>query len=442
MSTAHGSRLTAHGSRLTAHFVRIVLLWLLLISAALAERVYFAPAGYYEQGQHWVRGDRDTPEDVCTAFADVWGWNRPPYTASVIQVNPGRWHCQRYKNGELDRANYAVIFGRCTAQNRPPVPSGSDWVLPQYDELHAPPCYCPEPKRFDAAIQHCTATPREPVSLTLQGPSDLWPSGTLQQIPRGEAIGATSTGTITALVTGPEGPKQGVPVSFSLSFVEGSGGHDDSGHRGGRPKGTLSATQVTTDAAGRASVGYEASEVAGQYLVTARCAQCVDRTIKIWVLVPNLLPVSPDPPKDAHGQFVYQVTSKDSWHQGEGRYLKHQYWLTETSLRNLLSLIKAFNERDWGIVALNDASLYWGGLYDIFSNWSAPHAEHRVGRNIDISFARANNPISTEKADDFYDHFCKKLKVAIPFTLLHHYLPPTRHFHVYLEGQKPCSRKE
>lgn len=92
-------------------------------------------------------------------------------------------------------------------------------------------------------------------------------------------------------------------------------------------------------------------------------------------------------------------------------------------------------------MALNDASLYWGGRYDIKGDWRAPHQGHREGREIDISFLRAANPISRPKQNDFYDKFCKDTGSEIPFSILHHFVKRP-HFHIYLEKQKSCRRTE
>lgn len=157
--------------------------------------------------------------------------------------------------------------------------------------------------------------------------------------------------------------------------------------------------------------------------------------------MPDLLPISPNAPQNADGTFVYALTSVDKTHQGNGRYHHNQYYLTEQSRQNLRAMISDFAAEGWGTVALNDASLYWGGRYDITSNWKAPHAGHREGREIDISFARAGNPISAPKQKVFYDKFCKNKKVSFPFSILHHYVK-NPHFHVYLEKQTACWTSE
>jgi hypothetical protein len=190
-------------------------------------------------------------------------------------------------------------------------------------------------------------------------------------------------------------------------------------------------------------VTFKAPEIAGIHIIKATCATCSNSldTKEIQVRVPALLPISPNPPQNTDGTFVYALTSVDKIHQGNGRYHHNQYYLTEQSQINLQSMIAAFAAEGWGTVALNDASLFWGGRYDITSNWGAPHAAHRDGREIDISFTRAQNPVSVAKQSDFYDKFCKNKKVDFPFSILHHYvLIP--HFHVFLEKQQACFKTE
>jgi hypothetical protein len=194
---------------------------------------------------------------------------------------------------------------------------------------------------------------------------------------------------------------------------------------------------------GDVKLTFKPPELAGIHTLKASCISCANQvaTKDIQVKVPDLLPISPNPPQNADGSFVYALTSVDKTHQGNGRYHHNQYYLTDLSGRNLLSLVGSFAEMGWGTVALNDASLLWGGRYDITSNWSAPHAGHREGREIDISFARAQNPVSTSKQNDFCDKFCKSKKVNFAFSILHHYVS-NPHFHVYLEKQTACWKSE
>ena len=267
--------------------------------------------------------------------------------------------------------------------------------------------------------------------LSLNGSTGIRPAGT----------GGASTVILTAKVTESGTPKAGVAVSFSGDVTPNSGGHEH--HDVDRPKGSLSGTQGTTDANGEVKLTFTAPEVAGIHTVKATCATCSNSPVakEIQVKVPDLLPISPNPPQNTDGSYVYALTSVDKIHAGEGRHHKNQYYLTAQARQNLRTLIDSFSAADWGTVALNDASLYWGGRYDIKGNWGGPHQGHRDGREIDISFTRANNPISTSKQNDFYDKFCKDKAAEAAFSILHHFVK-VPHFHVYLEKQKTCNRTE
>ncbi|WCM98309.1 Ig-like domain-containing protein [Acidovorax sp. GBBC 1281] len=281
-----------------------------------------------------------------------------------------------------------------------------------------------------AAINKCYYQ-QFPTLVALSGPSETRPAAT----------GGSSEITLIAKVTNSTAAKSGVALGFSVDVTPNSGGHEH--HDVARPKGLLSATQGVTDANGEVKIVFKAPEVAGVHTIQVACAVCSNSPVskEIQVRVPDLLPISPNPPQNADGTFVYALTSVDKTHQGNGRYHHNQYYLTEQSRQNLRAMISNFATEGWGTVALNDASLFWGGRYDITSNWRGPHAGHRDGREIDISFARANNPISASKQNDFYDKFCKTKKVNFPFSLLHHYVNAP-HFHVYLEKQTACWKSE
>ena len=250
-----------------------------------------------------------------------------------------------------------------------------------------------------------------------------------------------STATITAMVSSGSAPAPGVSVGFSVEVTPNSGGHEH--HDINRPKGKLSAVQGTTDANGEVKLTFTAPEVAGIHTIKATCATCSNSPAakEIQVKVPDLLPISPNPPQNTDGSYVYALTSVDGIHAGEGRYHKNQYYLTAQARQNLRALIDSFAAAGWGTVALNDASLYWGGRYDIKGNWGDPHQGHRDGREIDISFTRANNPISQTKQKTFYKKFCEDKAVEAAFAILHHFVT-LPHFHVYLEKQKTCNRTE
>ena len=268
-------------------------------------------------------------------------------------------------------------------------------------------------------------------SIALSGATETRPKGTH----------GTATAELTAKVIQNGNPKAEETVNFSIDVTPNSGGHEH--HDINRPKGTLSAVQGTTDASGEVSLTFNASEVAGIHTIKATCATCSNSPAakEIQVKVPDLLPISPNPPRNGDGSYVYALTSVDKIHAGEGRYHKNQYYLTAQARQNLRALAESFAAAGWGTVALNDASMYWGGRYDIKGNWGGPHQGHRDGREIDISFTRASNPISQTKQKTFYKKFCEDKAVEASFSILHHFVT-LPHFHVYLEKQKTCNRTE
>lgn len=265
--------------------------------------------------------------------------------------------------------------------------------------------------------------------LSLIGAKDVLPAGT-----------GNSVLSLSAKLESDGRPKSGSAIRLSLEVVANSGGHDH--HDANRPKGRLSSSSGTTDANGEFKFTFQAPEVSGIHTIKATCTGCSNEaTHEIKVKVPDLVPINPNPRRQANGSFAYALTSVDNIHQGSARYHVGQYWLTKDARDSLEELIDAFNDFGWGTVALNDASLIWGGVYDINGNWRNPHRGHRTGEEIDISFTRAGNIVSRERQDSTYDEFCKKNNAAMPFNILHHFVA-LPHYHVYLRKQKPCAKTE
>lgn len=364
-------------------------------------------------------GVQATPEGALATAWQSFATNYYPTGWGPVEIESGGW----------DPSLWGRLSGRTPPFiNGPPEDRGIYKAYPftVYIEVIDRGTWEPAGERMNSwqNFVFCTAGA---LAVVLTGSTATRPAG----------AGGTSTITLTAKVTSGGTPKPGVALSFSVDVTAKSGGHDHGDPS--RPKGTLSATQGTTDANGEVKLTFRASEIAGSHIVKANCATCFNSpaTKEIQVKVPDLLPISPNAPQNADGTFGYSLTSVDQTHQGNGRYHHNQYYLTEQSQINLQSMITAFAAEGWGTVALNDASLYWGGRYDITSNWSAPHAGHREGREIDVSFVRAGNPISTSKQKVFYKKFCETKTVQASFSILHHYVK-NPHFHVYLEKQTAC----
>lgn len=266
---------------------------------------------------------------------------------------------------------------------------------------------------------------------------DPRPASTKDKIP------SSSTYELIAKVMEGSTPKAGVAVTFKVDVIEKTGGHGH--HDASRPKGFVNGALTAggvTEGNGEIKLTFQASIVAGSHNITATCDSCSNKTAvkKVDVLVPDLQPISANPPRNPDGTYLYALTSDDPTHVGtSGGRQRGEYYLTQTANDNLRGLLDQFAEEGWGVVGLNDASLNWGGVYDIQNNWSNPHMGHRLGEEIDISFVRAGNFIGKGKQNVFYDKFCQDKKGSVPFTILHHYqLRP--HFHVYLTGKKQCGK--
>jgi hypothetical protein len=224
------------------------------------------------------------------------------------------------------------------------------------------------------AFWRCSRPLAVATSITLSGPTETRPVGT----------GGTSEITLIAKVTDGTNPKPGVALSFAVDVTAKSGGHDHDDSS--RPKGTLSIASGTTNANGEVKLTFKASQVAGVHTVKATCTTCSTTVIakEIQVKVPELLALLTLPFRDA--QWAYPGIG-----QVPGRHSDNHY-LTIAAVTRLLGISQKFNAiwPNAPRLTLNDASLPWGGKFDIPATWERNplvHNEHRLGDNIDV---RAN----------------------------------------------------
>ncbi len=257
--------------------------------------------------------------------------------------------------------------------------------------------------------------------LTLSGLTETRPAGT----------GGTSTVEITAKLTDGSQPKAGVNVGIAVAVAANTGGHDHDSPA--RPKGTLTIAGITpgtaingvTDANGELKIQFEAPFFAGTHIVVGTCDGCTTPAQKqIDVKIPDLVELTADgssPPS-------YTLRGADARHSSN-------HWFTQSAIDSLDRLITFFKSLGWQPVGVNDASLTWGGSFDIDGAWvvGRRHAEHRLGEEVDLSFKVGTDAAKIRKS---YDKVCKKEGIDIPSTILWHgsasaYDP---HFHVRLSG--------
>ena len=237
-----------------------------------------------------------------------------------------------------------------------------------------PVCVCPTAQpEYDSKFGVCHGAS---YALNILGNTEARPSGT----------GGTSTVQITAKVASGDQPKPGVVVNFAVDVTANSGGHDHSDAT--RPKGTLSGSTGTTDANGEVKVTFTAPQVSGVHTIKATCSSCSNSPAskEIQVKVPDLLDIFSLPFR-FFPRWAYPGIG-----QVPGRHAENHY-LTVAAVTGLLGISQKFNSiwPDAPRLTLNDASLQWGGKFDIPGTWERnprAHAEHRIGDNIDV---RANS---------------------------------------------------
>ena len=226
-------------------------------------------------------------------------------------------------------------------------------------------------------------------------------------------------------------------VKLEANVVSLSGGHAH--HDPLRPKGKLrgsptsgcvSATDetsltCTTNAEGRVAFTFFAPEPAGVHKIKA---SCTDRTCTqqgpdtIEVKVPGLTAVPPSSPSS-----VYVLIGTTESHPDN-------HYLTPTALGQLQQLASLYRERfpDDLPLHLNDASLEWGGHFDIQLTWdTGEHSEHRRGTVIDI---RANDLTGAIPPQNFQE-FEEIAAIRGMHAKLHKMGTPSQHYHVRLLGQ-------
>ncbi len=230
---------------------------------------------------------------------------------------------------------------------------------------------------------------------------------------RPAATGGTSTIELTAKVTQGGSPKAGVGVSFSVVAEYASGGH--ASHSGMRPTGSIPASG-TSDANGEIKLTYQAGAFSGKETIVA-------------VEVKGLTQLEPD-----------AVTPASYTLRGSTQAHPSSHWFSRSAIDALNTLIRLFNVLGWRPVGVNDASLSQGGSFDVPGRWvvGSNHAEHRIGEEVDISFAVGADAGKIKRA---YDDICLNGKMDMPTTVLWHDIPLSEggkyapHFHVRLNGQ-------
>jgi len=181
--------------------------------------------------------------------------------------------------------------------------------------------------------------------------------------------------------------KAGKQVTLSVDVQSGSGGHD---HNENRPKGETCAqlfgvcTLGATDSSGETGFSFRAPAAAGEHTITATCPGCSAANTTVNVKLEGLMPIPASPLyalQDLAGNVIGAIKDKHT----------DNHYLTGAAIKKLRIFAQAYQEtvNPEAKLYLNDASLVWGGLFDVGSTpWKSPHISHGRGKSIDI---RAEN---------------------------------------------------
>lgn len=198
-----------------------------------------------------------------------------------------------------------------------------------------------------------------------------------------------------------------VQVTISLSVVARSGFHE---HDLSRPRGMLSLTgvnpvqnlNVTADGSGSFSFVFHAPAAAGTHSIQASCigsfcsSHLANKSIDVKIEGLERIPSS---------NFYTTFDRQGNEIGVTGRHPDNHHLTSDAvvALERLAFYYHALavdGMDEFTPIYVNDASLPWGGVFDIASskNWKPPHAEHRRGTVVDV---RANEAEGAIESSDF-----------------------------------------
>jgi hypothetical protein len=203
--------------------------------------------------------------------------------------------------------------------------------------------------------------------------------------------------------------------------------------------GTQNSCALASDSSGSVPFLFIASPVSGSHTIRATCDGCGNTaTAVVNVKVDNLIEIPTSPQlyalQDSSGKIIGAIPGM---HTGN-------HYLTATAIDELKSLAILYTTRinPNAVLYLNDASLVWGGLFDVDSSkpWSSPHTLHDRGLSLDIRAANSGpNNEGTVPVSLFIKFMNEAKKLGFRIGLhcknssdTHYCLgqPNNRHFHI------------
>ncbi len=296
------------------------------------------------------------------------------------------------------------------------------------------------------------AQPQQELTITLSGGREVEPSGdsTINTLPLIATVIDQDTN---------QPPANPVTVRISLKVDPSSGGHDHG--NSSRPRGGIANVQTCPSDEvcwsnptnnGAVVFNLNAPKASGTHTITATCDECSNTATKTAdVKIPGLsaIPASQFYALlEANGDVI---GAKTGWHTDNHNLAPAAasvLWRLAVSYR----VEQRFKLRDPAtgrftvpppVLHLNDASLPWGGVYDICARpaacpelgvitWLKPHGEHRRGTVIDVRANGGDGSIPASKKTSFMNFLIER---GVPY--LHEFVgTANEHFHLRLMGRR------
>jgi len=270
---------------------------------------------------------------------------------------------------------------------------------------------CPAPNTINPATGQCV--PPEILTITLEGGTTTEPGTSLPFI-----------ATIKNQDNQP--PKTPVTVKISLKVDSTSGGHDHGDNT--RPRGGIANVGTCPSDAtcwsepspannGVVVFNFNAPEAAGTHTITATCEGCSNAATKAVDVKVNGIEPIPNFPYYALVETNGDVIGATDLHSNN-----HNLLPAAAGVLMRIAVNYHFHPKlrvlDWKTntmvlpppLHINDASLVWGGKFDIKGKWTGSHAEHMRGTSVDL---RANENVGAIPPE-LFEEFDKRLMKIIP----------------------------
>jgi hypothetical protein len=237
-------------------------------------------------------------------------------------------------------------------------------------------------------------------------------------------------------------PTSPVKVKISLKVDPTSGGHDHGDST--RPRGGIANVRTCasdgecwskqTGGNGQVVFNFNAPEASGTHTITATCDGCGSssppKTVEVKVNGLETIPSSSfytfigetDKHSDTH--FLTPEAANILWRIAVSYQVEQQFKLRHPVTRKYTVTPP--------VLHVNDASLEWGGKFDLSGAWAGDHVEHRRGTVADV---RANNRDTAIPVENF-----KAFKSLVAdygaFAFFESPSISNRHFHLRLLNRK------